>query len=219
MSLAKLPKWNVRKTTFTVFLCTQTCKYLVPIYCKLMRCLVWYIYINLQTIPEHQSTSDAGRAGLQTDTNRYKTLISAQRFSRRIQEGATQRNDRWEKELMQKLWISAPSFLLPRGQSNNWRRLLLQYVDWIHLVYPAQASQGTSWDIITGVYVMVPCCPMSLWHQNHLALLLFFLILLLCQYLPIFGAFATLETPLISDQDWLHAGLPLCCSYLLFYLL
>ena len=39
---------------------------------------------------------------------------------------------------MQKLWISAPSFLLPRGQSNNWRRLLLQYVDWIHLVYPGQ---------------------------------------------------------------------------------
>ena len=65
---------------------------------------------------------------------------------------------------MQKLWISAPSFLLPRGQSNNWRSLLLlQYVDWIHLVYPAQASQGTSWDIITGVYVMVPCCPMALW--------------------------------------------------------
>ena len=121
-------------------------------------------FISICKQSKHQSTSDAGRAGLQTDTNRYKTLISAQRFSRRIQEGATQRNDRWEKELMQKLWISAPSFLLPRGQSNNWRSLLLlQYVDWIHLVYPAQASQGTSWDIITGVYVMVPCCPMALW--------------------------------------------------------
>ena len=121
-------------------------------------------FISICKQSKHQSTSDAGRAGLQTDTSRYKTLISAQRFSRRIQEGATQRNDGWEKELMQKLWISAPSFLLPRGQSNNWRSLLLlQYVDWIHLVYPAQASQGTSWDIITGVYVMVPCCPMSLW--------------------------------------------------------
>ena len=95
-------------------------------------------FISICKQSKHQSTSDAGRAGLQTDTNRYKTLISAQRFSRRIQEGATQRNDRWEKELMQKLWISAPSFLLPRGQSNNWSLLLLQYVDWIHLVYPGQ---------------------------------------------------------------------------------
>ena len=118
---------------------------------------------------------------------------------------------------MQKLWISAPSFLLPRGQSNNWRRLLLQYVDWIHLVYP---GQGTSWDIITGVYgwcnVMVygivPCCPMVLWKifDTKFSLIL--------SVIPNIFVFPTPETPLICDQHWLHAGLTLCVLLLSFVL-
>lgn len=115
---------------------------------------------------------------------------------------------------MQKLWISAPSFLLPRGQSNNWRRLLLlQYVDWIHLVYPGQAS----WDIISGVHGPLLCCSMALWRVfTHTDL-----------YCPSVSDFAciwhlpyTRNATDISDQDWLHAGLTLCVlllSFVLYY--
>ena len=113
---------------------------------------------------------------------------------------------------MQKLWISAPSFLLPRGQSNNWRRLLLQYVDWIHLVYPGQARlryhQRRTWSL-----AMLLNGALKSFHTDT--------------YCPSVSDFAciwhlpyTRNATDISDQDWLHAGLTLCVlllSFVLYY--
>ena len=162
MSLAKLPKWNVRKTTFTycVFIYANVQIFGANILQTYEVFGVIHLYQSANNLNINQLQMQAGPGSKQIPTDTKLSYLHKDFHAeyRKVQhKGMIDERRSWCKNygyLHHHFFYPEGRAIIGGASSSN---MLTGYILF------TQASQGTSWDIITGVYVMVPCCPMSLW--------------------------------------------------------